>query len=202
MKIRQGFVSNSSSSSFLVGFKKKPKTRKELRDIMFGDFKGDIVVCDYAMDINDIVRRVFSDLKEQRPLTEKQFIEEFNYGFFPGYPKPNFNKSSQLEKDFIALFNKTLKPGQNPISSFYSNEAQVHPGYKMYRSLMSEVHRIELEIEKSKIHDSAVNYYHQIKHLFEGVEVYKFEYADDAGENVLEHGDIFSNLPCVIVSHH
>lgn len=39
MKIRSGFVSNSSSSSFIVGFKKGevPKTDEELRGLLFGE---------------------------------------------------------------------------------------------------------------------------------------------------------------------
>jgi len=35
MKIRNGFVSNSSSSSFIVFFKKKPGTVKEIKDYLF-----------------------------------------------------------------------------------------------------------------------------------------------------------------------
>lgn len=37
MKIRMGFVSNSSSSSFYVAFKNIPKDAEELRQWMFGD---------------------------------------------------------------------------------------------------------------------------------------------------------------------
>lgn len=37
MKIRNGFVSNSSSSSFIVSFDKKPSSAEELREILFGD---------------------------------------------------------------------------------------------------------------------------------------------------------------------
>lgn len=35
MKIRQGFVSNSSSSSFVVGFYRKPKDVAELQQLLF-----------------------------------------------------------------------------------------------------------------------------------------------------------------------
>ena len=35
MKKRLGFVSNSSSSSFIVAFKEKPTTIEELRDLLF-----------------------------------------------------------------------------------------------------------------------------------------------------------------------
>ena len=37
MKIRNGFVSNSSSSSFVVAFDKKPETVEELKKLLFGE---------------------------------------------------------------------------------------------------------------------------------------------------------------------
>ena len=37
MKIRNGFVSNSSSSSFIVAFPEKPKSAEHVRKMMFGD---------------------------------------------------------------------------------------------------------------------------------------------------------------------
>ena len=36
MKIRTGFVSNSSSSSFVVAFSHRPKSVKDLKEMMFG----------------------------------------------------------------------------------------------------------------------------------------------------------------------
>ena len=42
MKIRQGFVSNSSSSSFIVAFKgRKPKSYEALRKLMFPELKDE-----------------------------------------------------------------------------------------------------------------------------------------------------------------
>ena len=35
-----------------------------------------------------------------------------------------------------------------------------------------------------------------------GKKVFGFSYSDNSGEAVLEHGDIFSNLPHVQISHH
>jgi hypothetical protein len=70
MKIRIGFVSNSSSSSFLVGLKQKPRTRGELRDLMFGELEGDVVVYDDSLSIDNVVCRVFNDLKDKTPMTK------------------------------------------------------------------------------------------------------------------------------------
>jgi len=40
MKIRNGFVSNSSSSSFLVAFPRNPKSVEDVQEMVFGDEKG------------------------------------------------------------------------------------------------------------------------------------------------------------------
>ena len=39
MKVRAGFVSNSSSSAFLIALPHMPKSAEELKDMMFGDKK-------------------------------------------------------------------------------------------------------------------------------------------------------------------
>ena len=40
MKVRQGFVSNSSSSSFIIGFAEKPTCAEDVQKALFGHTNG------------------------------------------------------------------------------------------------------------------------------------------------------------------
>lgn len=85
MKIRNGFVSNSSSSSFVVAFPKKPMTIKDVKEMLFG--KEEYFPTYYPRDDQDklilttkIARTVFNDIKSQRPNDKKSI-----YGGFEGW---------------------------------------------------------------------------------------------------------------------
>lgn len=76
MKIRNGFVSNSSSSSFVVSFDKVPKSKTELCQMLFGDqteYHSPYDTDYFAVD--DVVDIVWYDMTENGPATIDQIKE-------------------------------------------------------------------------------------------------------------------------------
>lgn len=69
MKVRQGYVSNSSSSSFFVAFGDPPESVEELKEMLFGDvshyhWDGDL---DEMIPTIDIAKVIWHDMQPQLP---------------------------------------------------------------------------------------------------------------------------------------
>jgi hypothetical protein len=62
MKLRKGFVSNSSSSSFIVVFPKKPDTVEELYDMMFPRGLTELEYYETTLTTKEISKRVLKEL--------------------------------------------------------------------------------------------------------------------------------------------
>ena len=87
MKIRNGFVSNSSSSSFVVAFPHKPESAEDVHQIMFNGINDSISAYDDDDDeltCLEIAQRVFSCLQETDFLEAKdeEIIEEFSGRYY------------------------------------------------------------------------------------------------------------------------
>jgi len=76
MKTRNGFVSNSSSSSFLVIFPKKPSSADRTLKYMFNGVDKDITIYDHHASTTEICDTVFKDLKPKR-IEKKSTLVEF-----------------------------------------------------------------------------------------------------------------------------
>jgi hypothetical protein len=77
MKIRLSFVPNSSSSSFILAFPKKPKTERDMYSMLFGNYPEDEKIYDYG-DLTrlEAAKILFRDVtsKEARA-TKKKLLE-------------------------------------------------------------------------------------------------------------------------------
>lgn len=75
MKTRDGFVSNSSSSSFIIALEKPPKNAKDLRSMLwlFNDrVKNEC--SETEVKTNIITRRIFKDIRKTVPITRWKTI--------------------------------------------------------------------------------------------------------------------------------
>ena len=110
MKIRIGFVSNSSSSSFVVAFDARPKSKEEVQKLLFGNKKTYAnPYCDSAVwkdakknwPAEEVAQTVWEDLSAMNPLTKEEFIEELRCGsvFGAGHPKYDWKRLGKRQEE-------------------------------------------------------------------------------------------------------
>lgn len=203
MKTRTSFVANSSSSSFIVGFDKKPKNVLELAKLMFpgselsesagyneySNPEGEILVI-------NVVERVFNDLKKLKPLTEAQILEQINNGHFEGYPE--YVWDDPQENKLMKAFEK--KHGKR----YYDVIGGKDKKYQKDIEEIDKYQRKKWDDEAKKVAEAATKLWEREKTLFRRKKIFVLSYGDENGnfEGFMEHNGIFDRIPCLYISHH
>jgi hypothetical protein len=129
VKFRIGFVSNSSSSSFIVAFSKKPSSLDDLQQALFGENEryyspwGDWalkVFEENSWPVEKIAGVVLNDLKDQKPMTKEEVIEAFKARYYSDDldEDPCLFKNEKGETDWEALRDAEAELGEKEALKF------------------------------------------------------------------------------------
>lgn len=194
MKVRNGFVSNSSSSSFIVGFPKLPSSPEELEKMMFVN-TSDVQPYDFckATPTIEIARQVFKDMSvdnfKSAKLTKRKALEVVLEGNFPGQPPFDRRENSESLKIEKAYKEETGK-------DIYDETADPVV-VKLYRKTQEKEWALGRKMVRIAAKAFLEGFWPQVK----GKKVFRFEYSDDTHSNI-EHGNVFRKFPHVRISKH
>jgi hypothetical protein len=197
MKIRSGFVSNSSSSSFVVAFDKTPTSQWELLEMLYppgkdGQRVGVLSPYDFheSIDAGSAASLVWAQLEGQKPLRKHQILEEILTGYFEGHASINFDgEDRDISNEYKKLTGKSIYDDDaDPKWKKRHADAQQRQ-WDDYDKANKEAAKALLEREYPK---------------FKGKKTFRFSFSDNDGSifSVMEHGDTFGNRPHIRISHH
>jgi len=199
MKTRFGFVSNSSSSNFILAFDKKPQSIEEVRKLFFQDrnkFTSYGYKSTTVFEVNDFSKTILDDLKEAEPMSLRQIIENL-CGYCVATKK---------------LYNEH-KPYRDRVSEKFRTEYEEKYGQNIYKNTEAleeyrNLFRKEIREEKKEKRKAVIAYYRNVfQNQIKGKKCYCITYSDENGEyySTLEHGSILDSnpkVPCVVINNH
>jgi hypothetical protein len=179
VKIRTGFVSNSSSSSFIVAFPHKPKDVEDVKKMLFGKnewhYAGFLGDTEGEVPVFPITEKVFHRIKKEA--TREDSIDSIANGYFDGY--------------------MNILPGH---ADYYDD-----PEYKSLECDKKEetLKRMAIYEKYNKINRKRAE---DIVDAFMEVNKNKFivvmSFSDMDGESIEEHTGIFNRLQHIQTSYH
>lgn len=199
MKTRNGFVSNSSSSSFVIAFDKKPEHSYDVLEAMFprdktGRTSGvSGIYGEGGVDALSAATLVWDQIEKQKPLTKSKIGEEIRSGYFEGYPQMGYSSQDDPSWQIQAEYHK--QTGKNIHAEDADPEWKKR--YEDARNKYWEDHRKAVDAAAKELLEKEYP-------KFKGKKCFRVSFSDNDGSifATLEHGDTFRNIPHIRISHH
>lgn len=190
MKTRQGFVSNSSSSNFIVAFPEEPKNVKHIQKMMFGDRLFYPDCWDEPEDKCNICEKRFTCLTEEHVGYSTELIADNIYkdiyNVYEGVQKPNV-----LRKLIDAL-----DEGHRPEYPAYDYTSMRDMSFEDTMKYINKRQQSKRKIARKLVKEFMAKN--------PGAYIYVFKFSDENGPfwSFMEHQDVFVNLPHMSASCH
>ena len=212
MKIRNGFVSNSSSSSFVIALDKSPMDMdvQELRELLFGEQEL-FAKYDYASTTLALSETILTDLQLEHKREKKEednyhygvksvkgkmskddLVENIACGWFDGHPD-FFSNHYHYETEDLKIENEAKKQG-------IEKPNQDPKWGELIRKARNKRYAEEDRINREAAMKLADPFWEKHKDKY----LYALEYSDNEGSQgvILEHGGVFDRIPHITISHH
>jgi len=176
LKIKTDFVTNSSSSCFIVAWDKEVKTYEDVKKYIRSEVHAKIV---------------YGDILKQQPMILQN--NNFDFDMNPVLKSITNRISSEISSGWFDGYRDSL-------DAVYEYERRHNCGFTEARKKCKDkIDEVE-EYNKNLAIDKAKKFIDQNV----GKVVYMFSYADEDGAlySEMEHGDIFVQLPHITISHH
>ncbi len=207
MKIRNGFVSNSSSSSFILKLPFYPESYDDMRKILLGD-TDPLVICNYddeAYPTKMVVDIIYKDVVREIGPTKKKSIEHVDIAseiYVSEYSLDDYDEKVKREYriEYFELkkeFRKIEKEKEEMLRSSEMFNKDFSSRWKA-----SEKYRDKSDIIGDKMKDIIVK---SIKEASVSTDIFiTLSYSDNDGSmmSFIEHGNVLDPITVVKISHH